>query len=127
MTTPWESKLHDLIWTFDDAQPRYRHAEWRKVFDEQLRSTPLTLPLFANPLFSLPLAEQTFPFTVKLTKEALWDRFSTLSQIARLEGEERERAKKTFDEAVGDADADEQGRVEIHGVTVCVWTSKVPA
>ena len=89
-STAWEGKLKDLIWSLDDNQPRFRHEKWRAVFDEQLRSTPLTITAFANPLFSLPLGEHEEKWTVWLSKEAVWDRFNTLSQIAVLEGEERE-------------------------------------
>ena len=83
--------MKDLIWTLDDGQPRYRHEKWRSVFDdEQLKATPLTITAFANPLFSLPLGEYEEKWTVWLSKEKLWSRFSTWSQIAVLEGEDRE-------------------------------------
>lgn len=90
-STAWEAKAHELIWSFDDAEPRFRHEQWRKVFDEQTNSTPLSL-LIANDdqLFSLPLGTHAEPFEVRLPKDKIWDRFSTLSQIAVLEGEERE-------------------------------------
>lgn len=89
-TTEWEGKLHDLTWTFQDDAPRYRHEEWRKVFDKQSKSTPLSLIIPSEQLFSLPLAETQEPFEVRLSKEKLWERYNTLSQIAMLEGEERE-------------------------------------
>lgn len=89
-TTSWEQKLNDFVWTLDDSAPRFRHEQWRKVFDEQIRSTPLTVTLFANPLFALPLGEHVEKWTAWLTKEALWERYSTLGQIAVLEGDEKE-------------------------------------
>jgi hypothetical protein len=90
MSTPWESKLHDLIWTFDDNEPRFRHEKWKKVFDDQIKTIPLTIMTSASPLFSLALGEDEVKFTTPLTRDALWSRFSTLSQIAVLEGDELE-------------------------------------
>lgn len=91
--TSWESKANHLLWSLkskDDA-PRYRDLQWRKVFDEQVKKTPLSL-LIANDdqLFALPLAEQRLGWEIKLSKEGAWDRFSTLSQVAVLEGDERD-------------------------------------
>jgi hypothetical protein len=86
-TTKWEGKLNDLIWTFEDDAPRFRNAKWQAVFENQIKSTPLTITAFASPLFSLPLGEDEVKWTVWLTKENIWKRFSTLSQIAVLEGE----------------------------------------
>jgi len=89
-TTGWESKLHALTWTFEDEQPRYRHEKWRDVFDSQLEATPLTITALANPLFSLPLAEDEEKWTVWLEDEDLWKRYRTLSHVAILEGEDLE-------------------------------------
>lgn len=86
-TTKWEAKLNDFIWTFKDNTPRFRNSQWKGIFDNQIKSTPLTITAFASPLFSLPLGEDEVKWTVWLTKEKIWDRFSTLSQIAILEGE----------------------------------------
>lgn len=86
-TTKWEAKLNDFIWTFKDDTPRFRNCQWKGIFDNQIKSTPLTITAFASPLFSLPLGEDEVKWTVWLTKEKIWDRFSTLSQIAILEGE----------------------------------------
>ena len=89
-TTEWETKLHDLTWTFDDELPRFRHEKWRQVFDEQIKKTPMSLILPSNQLFSLPLGEHDEKFEVRLSKEKLWERYNTLSHIARLEGAMRE-------------------------------------
>jgi hypothetical protein len=56
------------------------------VFDDQIKSTPLTITAFASPLFSLPLGNEAVKWTVWLSKEKIWKRFSTLSQIAVLDG-----------------------------------------
>lgn len=89
-TTAWEGKLRDLIWTFDDERPRFRHERWRQVFDRQTKSTPIFTTKAANPLFSLPIGEEQIPFTVSLSKEDLWKRWRTLSQIAILDGDDLE-------------------------------------
>ena len=78
------------MWTFNDQEPRFRHEKWRAVFDEQLKSTPLTIQVFANPIFSLPLGEHEEKWTNWLSKEAVWGRFQSISYIARLEGRELE-------------------------------------
>ncbi|KAI5203098.1 putative 2-heptaprenyl-1,4-naphthoquinone methyltransferase [Aureobasidium subglaciale] len=127
-TTSWEQKLQDLIHTFDDSQPRFRHEKWRSVFDSQLSSNPFTITSSAEPLFSLPLAENVEEWSVWLSEDALWERLSTLSQIAVLQGEEREKVKQVFEEALkgGDVERNEKGEVKLHGMTVAVWTTKIP-
>jgi hypothetical protein len=92
----WEAQLRDHLFALDDViddhQPRFRHDLWRKVFEDQISSTPITAALVGktNSLFSLPLGEQQVKWTVWLEKEALWRRFSTLSHVAVLEGEKLE-------------------------------------
>ncbi|KEQ84793.1 putative 2-heptaprenyl-1,4-naphthoquinone methyltransferase [Aureobasidium pullulans] len=127
-STGWEQKLQDLIHTFDDNQPRFRHEKWRSVFDSQLSSNPFSITTSAEPLFALPLAENTEEWSVWLTKEAIWQRFSTLSQIAVLESEEKEKVKSTFEEALKmeDVEKNEKGEVKLHGMTVSAWTTKIP-
>ncbi|KAI4103696.1 MAG: hypothetical protein L6R37_003702 [Teloschistes peruensis] len=58
-----------------------------QVFDKQLSSTPFTIQA-ADPLFSLPLGENSTEFTYWLSPQAIWERLHSLSQIAVLEGEE---------------------------------------
>ncbi|KAG9940990.1 putative 2-heptaprenyl-1,4-naphthoquinone methyltransferase, partial [Aureobasidium melanogenum] len=127
-TTTWEQKLQDMILSFDDNQPRFRHEKWRSVFDSQLSSNPLSITSSAEPLFALPLAENTEKWSVWLSEEALWDRLSTLSQIAVLEGEERQKVKKVLEDALKEDDVqrNEKGEVELHGMTVAAWTTKIP-
>jgi len=82
--------LQDFVMSLDDSQPRFRHEKWREVFDNQLKSGPLSLLIAANPLFALPLGEHEGKWEVYLTKEKLWDRINTLSQVATLKGQGRE-------------------------------------
>ncbi|KAL8767446.1 MAG: hypothetical protein Q9209_006032 [Squamulea sp. 1 TL-2023] len=86
-TTKWEATLKEIMWSYDDQHPRFRHESWRKVFDKQLSSTPFTIQA-AVPLFSLPLGEASVEFTHWVHPDAIWERFRSLSQIAVLEKEE---------------------------------------
>jgi len=85
--TPFEQKIQDLTWTFDDNEPRFRHEQWRKVFDDQIKTTPLSLIMAADPMFALPLGEHHERWEVRMSKEKLWERYNTLSQVAIQEGE----------------------------------------
>lgn len=89
-TTPWEAKAQDLTWTFNDNEPRFRHQKWREVFDDQIKSTPMSLIKASDPLFSLPLGQHLEPFTVWLPRDKIWERYNTISHISVTEGEKRE-------------------------------------
>ena len=55
------------------------------MFDDQLKSSPLTIQS-ADPLFSLPIGKHTEEWTVWLpSKEAVWERFRTISHVVNLE------------------------------------------
>ncbi|KAK3680547.1 hypothetical protein LTR37_021173 [Vermiconidia calcicola] len=128
--TDWEAKMHELTWTFGDEQPRYRHMKWRDVFEKQVKSTPMKLLTAGeDQLFSLPLAEDEEKFEVRLSKEKLWERYNTLSHIAVLDGEKRERTYNTFMDILSgtDVEIDENGNVVAHGRTHIVWAMKIPA
>ncbi|KAK4615926.1 hypothetical protein CLAFUW4_10116 [Fulvia fulva] len=132
-STPWEARLHDLTWKVaeevGDEVPRFRHLQWRKVFDEQVKKTPLSLIIASDDqLFSLPIAEQQEPFEVALSVDSLWDRYSALGHIAALEGVYRERVRKTFMDIVSadEVEKNEKGEVTVHGNTYAVWTTKIP-
>ena len=123
----WETKIRDLTWTFDDDNPRFRHEKWRQVFEDQNQTSLFSLTT-SETMFGLPLGESTVPFETWLSKEDIWKRYRTLSQIAILEGEELEKVEETFWDAIN-ADGtvtDDQGRVAVHGRTFLAWTSKIP-
>ena len=73
-TTQWEGKLKDITWSFGNEDVRFRHEQWRKIFEKQVESTPYSI-LAADPLFSLPLGEEYVEFTQWLSPEAVWDRY----------------------------------------------------
>ncbi|KAL8954050.1 MAG: hypothetical protein Q9222_000107 [Ikaeria aurantiellina] len=125
--TAWEAKLKDIMWTYDDQHPRFRHESWRKVFDKQLSSTPFTIQA-ADPLFSLPVGEDSVDFTHWMHPEAIWERYRSLSQIAVLEGDELRRVKEAVLAAMNapDVERDPDGKLPLHGRTVYAWTSSVP-
>ncbi|KAF6227315.1 hypothetical protein HO133_008758 [Letharia lupina] len=126
-TTEWEGKLKDITWSFGNEDVRFRHEQWRKVFEEQLKSTPFSIQA-AEPLFSLPLGEESVEFTQWLSSDAIWDRYHTLSQFAVLEGQELADTKRRVLEATGAADVgkNENGELELHGRTYFAWSTAVP-
>lgn len=133
-STEWEAKAQDLTWQVSDEtgdnEPRFRHLQWRKVFDEQVKMSPLSLIKASDDqLFSLPIGEHLEPFEVALSVEKAWERYYTLGFIAVLEGETLERTKATFMDAIKspDVEKDAEGNVKIHGNTHVVFTSKIPA
>lgn len=130
----WEGKLRDLNWAVaeetGDQEPRFRHMEWKKIFDDQVKKTPLSLLVASDDqLFSLPIAEHTEPFEVTLTAERAWERFATLGHIAVLEGDLLEKTKKTFMDIINvpDVEKDTEGNVTLHGAAHAFWTTKIPA
>lgn len=130
-STAWEAKLNALTWSIaeesGDNEPRFRHLQWRTVFDEQVKKTPLSL-LRADDdqLFSLPIGEHTEAFDIALPVEGVWERYRTLGTLAVLEGERLQRAREAFDEAVQGAERNGEGEVVVHGNTYAVWTTKIP-
>lgn len=94
-STQWEAVAHNLTWSVADDSgddvPRFRHMQWRKVFDEQVKKTPLSILIADDDqLFALPIGEHTEPFEIALSKQNVWDRYATLGHIAVLEGERLE-------------------------------------
>ncbi|KAF4634870.1 hypothetical protein G7Y89_g3230 [Cudoniella acicularis] len=110
-----------------------RHGKWREVFEKQQDTTPfqtLKDTFTGNlPRFSLPLGEEDLEWTVFLSDEAIWDRYSTLSQIANLKGKDgrfEEIRKEVFEALKGeDTERNDAGEVAIHGRTHLAWTSRI--
>lgn len=88
-TTSWEAKLNSLMWSLDDDKPRFRHEKWRQIFDNaQLKLYPTPVATPANSFFSLPLGQSEEKWTVWLSQENIWSRYSTISHVAVLQGDE---------------------------------------
>jgi hypothetical protein len=123
--------LKDIVAELEDGLPRFRHLRWKEVFETQLDTTPLqTLKdTFTQdlPKFSLPIGEENIKWTVYLTDEGVWSRYSTLSQIANQEGVQKDEIRRRVLEALSDesTERNEKGEVAVHGVTYLVWTSRV--
>ena len=100
------------------------------MFDQQLAATRLqalkdTFPNDAT-FFSLPIGEESVKWTIWLSDEAIWSRFSTLSQIANLDEEGREKVKKAVFTALREeGEKNDNGEVALHGLTYIAWTSRV--
>lgn len=121
--------MQDYIQNLDDNSPRFRHEKWRKIFDEQLESNPLSLSLTSTQLFSLPIGEHDETWETWLPKDKVWNRLDTLSQISVLPEKEKNEVINMFNEAVkaSDTSVNEKGDIAIHGTTFSYWTSKIPA
>ena len=75
------------------------------------------------PRFSLPIGEASDKWTVWLTEDALWSRFNTLSQIAALKGEQREKAGNLFHEIVAGGDVERNEKVLVQCCGFCSGTN----
>lgn len=125
----WESTMRDVMWSeeLEDDQPRYRNLQWKKVFDEQGTGNPLLLHL-SNPLFGLPVGEDSVEFTRWLSKNDVWSTFQTYSQVANLKEDQLAKVKDTFDKAINSSETEvnAESKVAVHGKTVFAWTSSIP-
>jgi hypothetical protein len=130
-TTKFEQELKEIIASLEDGHPRFRHMAWKQAFEQQQDSTPLqTLKdTFSHhmPTFSLPLGEEHVKWTVWLTEEALWSKYTTLSQIANLEEDRKEEVRKEVFAALNgdDVERNARGEVALHGSTYLYWTSRI--
>ncbi|KAL3417268.1 methyltransferase C25B8.09 [Phlyctema vagabunda] len=130
-TTKWEEKLKVIVNGLDDGLSRFRDGDWKKVFEDQQKTSPLQALkdtfMHQLPQFSLPLGEESVGWTVWLSEQAIWDRYSTLSHIANTRGSQREQIHRdVFDAFKGDdVERNEKGEIAVHGVTYLAWTSRV--
>jgi hypothetical protein len=106
--------------------------KWKEVFEKQQDTNPLqTLKDIVThnlPRFSLPIGEETVEWVVYLSDEAVWDRYTTLSQISNLQGSDKfeEVRKEVFDSLREDGvERNAAGEVAVHGRTYMAWTSRV--
>ncbi len=98
------------------------------MFQRQLKSNPIQVPRDSLadklPKFSLPLGEELTQWTVWLSEEGLWSRLNTLSQVAILQGPQRQAAEVAFKELMqsSDIERNEKGEIAVHGRTYFTWT-----
>ncbi|KAG4436889.1 hypothetical protein IFR05_007615 [Cadophora sp. M221] len=129
-STKWEQKMKDIVATLGDGHARFRDMQWKEVFEQQQDTTPLQAlkDTFTHsfPSFSLPLGEESVKWTVWLSDENIWARFSTLSQIANLTKERREGFHQEVLAALKEhGERNKKGKVALHGITFLAWTSRV--
>lgn len=116
----WEQALNTRIFALPDfGPPRFRHYNWPLVFGRQAE--------LAKPLFSTPIGEEKFPWTVWLDKAAVWNRVHTLSHVYTLEGEDKAAFKAAFDDEVNasNGEVNDKGEVGVHGQTLLAWSTKL--
>lgn len=129
--TKWEQDLKDIVAAMEDGHARFRHLAWRKVFEDQQYTTPLQSlkGTFTNtlPYFTLPIGEDKVEWIVWLNDEAVWSRYSTLSQIANQDAEKKEEIRKRVLEVLKDPSTirNADGEVAVHGATYLAWTSRL--
>ncbi|KAH7162991.1 hypothetical protein B0J13DRAFT_26413 [Dactylonectria estremocensis] len=102
-----------------DGQPRFRHLQWREVFDTQAEAD--------EALFSTPISTERAHWSVWLTPEGLWDRINTLSWNAIRQGQDKQEFKDQFDKILkqGDGSWNDKGEIEVHGSTFFAWTERL--
>lgn len=90
-----------------------------KIFDEQ--------ESFSEKLFAAPISTERKPFAHSLTRDALWKRLNTLSQIYILEGPAKQAFIANFDAYLNkDKEAwNASNEIEVHGNVFCAWTQRL--
>lgn len=119
-STRWEDALKRIILPLKpDGTPRFRDDKWWEVFERQSRA--------AEAYFSTPIGQEKVPFAVWRTKDLLWDRVNTLSQVAILSKEDKAEFKAKFDDILKGNDQvwNDKGEVEFHGYLVYGWTTRL--
>lgn len=127
----WEQKMKDILKSLEDGHPRFRHLKWKDVFDEQQDTSPIQvlkdMVTHHMPTFSLPLGEESVFWNVWLSDEAIWSRFSTLSQISNLDEKRKEVIKSEVLAELRNKETErnEKGEAKVYGRTYMAWTSRV--
>jgi hypothetical protein len=104
---------------------------WKQIFEAQEDSSPWQMlkDTFTHhlPKFSLPLGEETVKWTVWLSDDAVWERYTTLSQIANLDVGRKKEIELRVREALKESSTErnEKGEVAVHGVTYLAWTARI--
>lgn len=115
-TTPWEGKLKQLILDLPLSGPlRFREDKWSQVFDQ------------GQKFFSVPIESQKVQHTTWLTREALWSRVNTLSQVSILEGGDKEAFIKKFNEFLDGEGTiwNDKKEIAVHVNVFYAWTRRL--
>lgn len=76
-STPHEARLKAIIRSLPHPTNLYRDLKWKDVFLPEQQQ-----------LFEWPLKEEELAYETRLSREQIWDRFATMSQVASLDGAE---------------------------------------
>ncbi|KAJ4305418.1 hypothetical protein N0V90_000949 [Kalmusia sp. IMI 367209] len=101
-STPYEARLKDIIRSLPNPTNQYRELKWKECLHPSQQQ-----------LFDYPLLERELPWTIVLSRQGIWERFATMTQVSSLDG-----AELQGDDVIEDA----EGNIEFHGRTVWYWT-----
>ncbi|KAF1974696.1 putative 2-heptaprenyl-1,4-naphthoquinone methyltransferase [Bimuria novae-zelandiae CBS 107.79] len=112
-STSYEARLKAIIRSLPNPINLYRELKWKDVLQSDQQR-----------FFVHPLRERDLAYETAFSRESIWDRFATMSQVSKLEGEELQALKdRVFDALQGeDVVEDAEGKLRYHGRTVWYWT-----
>ncbi|PGH18748.1 hypothetical protein AJ79_00161 [Helicocarpus griseus UAMH5409] len=122
-TTAWERTVKAITWSLDsekDSDPRFRHEKWAAVFENQGQNGQ-------KQIFNSPMGQHSDKYKRRLSKQAIWERYHTLSQVANLKGDELESVcHQVFNALENDKEAtDDKDEVELNWATYFVWMEAI--
>ncbi|KAL9115717.1 MAG: hypothetical protein Q9227_000085 [Pyrenula ochraceoflavens] len=111
--TAWQAELKNFASSFANEKQRARHDLWREVFNDR----PADNSFKPQTLFDLPLRAETISWTMWETKQAFWDRFSTLSFVSAMDAGQREDVHRKVLEIIenGHVEISPNGEMAVHG------------
>ena len=95
-TTIWEDKLKEIIRLNDVEDARAGHKKWQDLFERPSKA-PGYPKGAAQSLFSVPVENSMILWTVWMSKNDIWNRYKTLSQIASLDAKGQEVIHQEID------------------------------
>ncbi|KAK3203496.1 hypothetical protein GRF29_112g1414914, partial [Pseudopithomyces chartarum] len=112
-STPYEARLKAIIRSLPNPINLYRELKWKDALNPDQQN-----------YFKHPLGEGEIAYEAILSRESIWERFATMSQVSKLKGSELQTLKdRVFDALYGeDVEEDVAGNLSYHGRTVWYWT-----
>ncbi|KAF2444985.1 S-adenosyl-L-methionine-dependent methyltransferase [Karstenula rhodostoma CBS 690.94] len=112
-STPCEARLKAIIRSLPNPINLYRELKWKDVLRPEQQQ-----------LFEWPLREDEIAYETRLSRDQIWERFATMSQVSSLKGDELQAMKDRVFETLtsDDVEEDEEGNIKWHGRTVWYWT-----
>ena len=87
--TAWEKEIRDVAQKFNNTHRRFSKDRLSEVFNGSIGLEKDSIAS-EETFFSMPLQDATIKWSMWLTKQAVWDQFSTKGFIETLSDEERE-------------------------------------